>query len=173
MPCQLQTRAPGESHLSDPKCYWSTNPNPTGQVKRLDPGRPFVDSSPSNGVLSRQPYVKRWGNANDPARGDRHYYNTHDDCMVRLSENAYQHCVALCCVPSVLVGHRLAYFLTTRSPPLCNAQDPANAPQARFFSEFGFQGLPSIESLAAVSVPGGLNLYSDWFKFRQRYASGY
>ena len=35
----------------------------------------FVDSSPSNGVLSREPYVKAWGDTSDPARGDVHYYN--------------------------------------------------------------------------------------------------
>jgi hypothetical protein len=67
----------------------------------------------------------------------------------------------------------LVYLLVFISPLiahlLCPAQDPATAPRARFFSEFGFQGLPSIESLARVSDPRGLSLYSDWFAFRQRY----
>ena len=34
-----------------------------GVLQRLDPGRVFLDSSPSSGLLSAQPYVKRWGDA--------------------------------------------------------------------------------------------------------------
>ena len=43
--------------------------------------RPFVDTSPSNGVVSSAPYVKRWGwtstkrDASAGAWGDIHYYN--------------------------------------------------------------------------------------------------
>ena len=40
----------------------------------------FVDTSPSNGVVSHSPYVKAWGDVSDPARGDTHYYNYEDDC---------------------------------------------------------------------------------------------
>jgi len=38
-------------------------------VKSLDPARPFVDTSPSNGVFSHEPYVKRWGSSNGVAYG--------------------------------------------------------------------------------------------------------
>ncbi|OQR96550.1 beta-mannosidase [Achlya hypogyna] len=44
-------------------------------------GRPIVDTSPSNGLLSTTPYVKRWGNTSSPYDGDVHYYNVARDCM--------------------------------------------------------------------------------------------
>ena len=50
-------------------------------------GRPSVDTSPSNGVISQpDPYVKRWGKTStkaDPSAGswgDIHYYNYQADC---------------------------------------------------------------------------------------------
>jgi hypothetical protein len=42
---------------------------------QLDPGRPYVDTSPSSGLYSQLPYIKRWGNSGDNAAGDVHYYN--------------------------------------------------------------------------------------------------
>ena len=48
--------------------------------------RPVVDTSPSNGLLSREPYVKRWGATSSQADaaagawGDIHYYNSAADC---------------------------------------------------------------------------------------------
>ncbi|KAK9829297.1 hypothetical protein WJX72_005014 [[Myrmecia] bisecta] len=50
-------------------------------LMQVDPTAIFVDSSPSNGVLSEEPYVKRWGNPQDASRGDLHFYNYGDDCM--------------------------------------------------------------------------------------------
>lgn len=38
-------------------------------VTSMDPSRPFVDTSPSNGVYSIDPYVKRWGASNSIAFG--------------------------------------------------------------------------------------------------------
>lgn len=35
----------------------------------VDPTRPFVDTSPSNGLYSVDPYVKRWGSVNSVAYG--------------------------------------------------------------------------------------------------------
>lgn len=35
----------------------------------LDPSRPFVDTSPSNGLYSVDPFVKRWGPSNGIAYG--------------------------------------------------------------------------------------------------------
>ena len=48
--------------------------------------RPAVDTSPSNGLLSVDPYVKRWGVTSTKAKasagswGDIHYYNYEADC---------------------------------------------------------------------------------------------
>eukprot|EP00899_Mesostigma_viride_P028250 jgi/Mesvir1/860/Mv17431-RA.1 len=50
-------------------------------VQDVDPNTPWVDSSPSNGVLSYDPYVKRWGSSSDPRYGDVHFYNYAADCM--------------------------------------------------------------------------------------------
>ncbi|TMW58717.1 hypothetical protein Poli38472_010276 [Pythium oligandrum] len=50
-------------------------------VLSLDLSRPFVDTSPSNGLLSVDPYVKRWGHTNGIAYGDVHYYNYSGDCQ--------------------------------------------------------------------------------------------
>ncbi len=38
-------------------------------VRTLDSTRPFVDTSPSNGLISREPYVKRWGNTSSTQHG--------------------------------------------------------------------------------------------------------
>ena len=37
--------------------------------------RPWVDSSPSNGLLSTDPYAKKWGAASTETAGDVHFYN--------------------------------------------------------------------------------------------------
>ena len=42
--------------------------------------RPWVDSSPSNGLLSTNPYAKRWGQASTSKAGDVHFYNYDCDC---------------------------------------------------------------------------------------------
>jgi beta-mannosidase len=42
--------------------------------------RPFVDSSPSNGIISSDPYVKQWGTASTPKAGDTHFYDYSSDC---------------------------------------------------------------------------------------------
>ena len=47
---------------------------------QIDPVRPYVDSSPSNGVTSLDPYTKRWGNPGDAKFGDIHFYNYQKDC---------------------------------------------------------------------------------------------
>ncbi|RLN52524.1 hypothetical protein BBJ28_00022544, partial [Nothophytophthora sp. Chile5] len=42
-------------------------------IVAMDPTRPFVDTSPSNGLYSIDPYVKRWG--------DVHFYDYKSDCQ--------------------------------------------------------------------------------------------
>jgi beta-mannosidase len=42
--------------------------------------RPFVDSSPSNGIISDNPYVKQWGSASTATAGDAHFYDYSSDC---------------------------------------------------------------------------------------------
>ncbi|PSC75824.1 molecular chaperone [Micractinium conductrix] len=42
---------------------------------------PFVDTSPSNGILSTDPYAKRWGDVASAAFGDVHYYNYAADAL--------------------------------------------------------------------------------------------
>lgn len=63
-PSKAQTHAASRSH------------------SQLAPHTPFVDSSPSNGLASAALRVKRWGNPQDAASGDVHYYNYADDCQV-------------------------------------------------------------------------------------------
>ncbi|KAG7390066.1 hypothetical protein PHYBOEH_007174 [Phytophthora boehmeriae] len=50
-------------------------------IVSMDPTRPFVDTSPSNGVYSVDPYVKRWGPSNGIAFGDVHFYDYNSDCQ--------------------------------------------------------------------------------------------
>jgi len=49
-------------------------------ILQLDPHTPYVDSSPSNMLYAKDPYVKRWGNPQDAQYGDVHYYNYLDNC---------------------------------------------------------------------------------------------
>jgi beta-mannosidase len=50
-------------------------------IRAVDGGqRVWVDSSPSNGLLSADPYAKLWGSASTETAGDTHYYNYQDDC---------------------------------------------------------------------------------------------
>ncbi|KAL3656890.1 hypothetical protein V7S43_018229 [Phytophthora oleae] len=50
-------------------------------VTAVDSTRPFVDTSPSNGLYSVDPYVKRWGPTNGVAFGDVHFYDYNSDCQ--------------------------------------------------------------------------------------------
>jgi len=46
---------------------------------------PFVDSSPSNGVVSLDPYSKRWGDSSSNLYGDIHFYSYTSDLENPLS----------------------------------------------------------------------------------------
>ena len=129
-------------------------------VQRLDKARAFVDSSPSNGILSstknslkrmkgkaqagetttgKPPeidpvYAKRWNNPSSALYGDIHFYDYTMDC-----------------------------------------EDANSYPPTRFLSEFGFQSLPTFETLRKVLSE------EDWLQspvkgqlmnFRQRHPNG-
>lgn len=49
-------------------------------IHEYDKTRPWLPSSPSNGILETNPYVERWGNPASPYWGDVHYYNYKDLC---------------------------------------------------------------------------------------------
>src|SRR5690242_9942376 len=49
------------------------------EVFRHDRTRPYISSSPSNGVISQYPFVERFKAADNDAWGDVHYYNYRDN----------------------------------------------------------------------------------------------
>lgn len=49
-------------------------------IQKLDFQKIWVDSSPSNGLISSDPYAKRWGEPGDKNYGDMHYYDYSVDC---------------------------------------------------------------------------------------------
>lgn len=51
----------------------------------VDPGITWVDTSPSYGPISTEPYVKAWGNVQDGRRGDVHFYNYDADALDRAT----------------------------------------------------------------------------------------
>ena len=61
-----------------------------GAVRQMAPSTPFVDSSPSNGMVSARLQVKRWSNPQDPAHGDVHYYNYGADCQVGCRSSRFE-----------------------------------------------------------------------------------
>eukprot|EP00604_Paraphysomonas_vestita_P004328 CAMPEP_0174825586 /NCGR_PEP_ID=MMETSP1107-20130205/42898_1 /TAXON_ID=36770 /ORGANISM="Paraphysomonas vestita, Strain GFlagA" /LENGTH=405 /DNA_ID=CAMNT_0016057327 /DNA_START=812 /DNA_END=2026 /DNA_ORIENTATION=- len=61
------------------KLYVDTIYEAIGNVEGYEQ-RPFVDSSPSNGIISSNPYVKQWGSASTPSAGDTHFYDYSSDC---------------------------------------------------------------------------------------------
>eukprot|EP00026_Physarum_polycephalum_P005451 Phypoly_transcript_05485.p1 GENE.Phypoly_transcript_05485~~Phypoly_transcript_05485.p1 ORF type:complete len:496 (+),score=67.06 Phypoly_transcript_05485:433-1920(+) len=86
-----------EASLSPPGAGWyaTSNANPYLYIAdyaelylntiypallEADTSRPFVPSSPSNGLISTNPVVGMWGNPYSSDYGDVHYYNYDDDC---------------------------------------------------------------------------------------------
>lgn len=49
-------------------------------VEKEDPSRTYVPSSPSNGLISLDPYVGEWGNPNSELMGDVHIFEYNNDC---------------------------------------------------------------------------------------------
>ena len=130
--------------------------------------RPVVDTSPSNGLISREPTVKRWGKTStksDPsagAWGDIHYYNYADD--VRAGPHACMHGTACDALLPPLTGCLLL--------PHAQCEEPANFPNARFVSEHGFQSFPSFRAYANVSLPEDWSRESTFSEFRMRHPDG-
>jgi beta-mannosidase len=61
--------------------YYELNQNTVGAtVASEDATRPFWTSSPSNGILSTDPFVQEWGNVYNPTMGDVHFYDYTDYC---------------------------------------------------------------------------------------------
>jgi hypothetical protein len=64
-------RAPATPRAHDWRCADASLAAPRRCLSpQLVPELPYVDSSPSNGVVSRQPYIKRWGATWDSRYGD-------------------------------------------------------------------------------------------------------
>jgi hypothetical protein len=63
----------------------SAQQQPAGQHAMQGTGDISTLTSGVLGVAPRGTHVKRWGNTNDPAYGDVHFYNYRDDCQVRLA----------------------------------------------------------------------------------------
>lgn len=76
----IVTRTRVHHHILYTHAYIQTHPSrpPTKHKPphppSLDPARAWVDSSPANGLLSEDPYVKRWGYPGDLHYGDLHHY---------------------------------------------------------------------------------------------------
>lgn len=99
-------------------------------VKQLDPSRPFVLSSPSNGDKT----VAEGGISTNPGSnlyGDVHFYDYFHD-----------------------------------------GWDPAVYPQARCVTEYGYQSLPSIETLQEALDDSDLAYFSPQMDHRQHHPSG-
>jgi beta-mannosidase len=123
--------------------------------------RPWVDSSPSNGLISPKnniyeadgmsddtrhsnahmniwyqqistiPYAKLWGSASTTTAGDMHYYNYDADC-----------------------------------------EDISSIPEPRFISEFGSQSHPSFLTYRPVLNDADMHPNSEVIRFRQRHENG-
>lgn len=65
-------------YVSDYDALYSAIVRPTLLLQ--DTSRPWLPSSPSNGVLETDPYVQRWGNPSSNDYGDVHYYNYDAPC---------------------------------------------------------------------------------------------
>eukprot|EP00798_Chlamydomonas_sp_ICE-L_P026907 gene26907-4523_t len=67
------TKADRPLYASDYMHLWGNTLREAAE--ELDPGRAYVDGSPSNMIYSKDPYLKRWSNPQEPMYGDVHIYN--------------------------------------------------------------------------------------------------
>ncbi|KIZ07627.1 mannosidase, beta A, lysosomal [Monoraphidium neglectum] len=121
------------------KLYFNTV---ASEIVKLDPERPIVDSSPTNGPfytgataegqlptsLSKVLETKRWGDANAAKWGDVHHYDYWHDCTA-----------------------------------------PGLVPAARMMSEFGWQSEAPFFSMKAVTQPEDWGTWAPGAKYRQRW----
>lgn len=136
-----------------------------------------MDTSPSSGLHSTDPYVKRWGDPQDPAAGDIHYYNYK---VLRWYSSALHTGNYIAEAGSVT----WCGSCTCRHPPhvkrfshghalTCTMQDdclnPDTYPRPRFVSEYGYQSFASYHAVR----PYGNGSAGDWTPFspfmRHRY----
>lgn len=112
-------------------------------MRREDPSRPFVVSSPSNGKLSeeeghiaRDPYSELYGDGN---------YFFLDElvscCLPRIDSATSK---KPCCF-HVHTVHYYNYY--------SNGWNSSSFPKPRMSTEYGFQALPSVHSWATVADP--------------------
>lgn len=177
------------------------SPNPSCAVMlQVVPQVPYVDGSPNKGVNSddQHSYTKRWGNTNEVATGDLHFYtvSTCDLCRVEVRGVRRGGCCNLQCRHMERVGHVLThqpvsvtaerssgiltmYVCAPAAPlvvpvqyncmPSCNDCENANIyPKARFVSEFGIQSYPSWDTLSGALGADDWSVNSGQMYWRQR-----
>jgi beta-mannosidase len=132
-------------------------------------GRPVVDSSPSNGLLSSRPYVKRWGEPQAVSWGDIHYYNYESDCE---DPNTYP--------PARFISEH-GFLAWPSLSQYANVSTPADWSRDSAFSRFRMRhagGTAQAEAMMrqhfhvplASAIPGGRSqarLFDDWLWLTQ------
>ena len=132
-----------------------------------DTTRPFIVSSPSNGMIEQEPFVQRWGNV-----------------YVRRGN------FVLCCAPHRLTRRRMNRLATRTTITMKQfalmsrrfrnrgtamrscAPWTCSETRCRFASEYGFQSFPSLLTLETVSEEEDWAPHSELMEHRQHHPHG-